>query len=105
VTDFVALQEVGHVLNDCLARGQIQGGVAQAIGWALLEECRWQDGAMANAQLTNYLIPTSDDLPPIRVAFVENPYPLGAQGAKGLGEPGLVATSPAIAARTRARFR
>ncbi|HEY6108168.1 MAG TPA: xanthine dehydrogenase family protein molybdopterin-binding subunit, partial [Gemmatimonadales bacterium] len=86
VTDFVALQEVGHVLNECLARGQIQGGVAQAIGWALLEECRWQDGAMANAQLTNYLIPTSDDLPPIRVAFVENPYPLGAQGAKGLGE-------------------
>ena len=86
VIDFVALQEVGHVLNECLARGQIQGGVAQAIGWALLEECRWQDGAMANAQLTNYLIPTSDDLPPIRVAFVENPYPLGAQGAKGLGE-------------------
>jgi CO/xanthine dehydrogenase Mo-binding subunit len=86
VTDFVALQEVGHVLNECLARGQIQGGVAQAIGWALLEECRWQDGAMANAQLTNYIIPTSDDLPPIRVAFVENPYPLGAQGAKGLGE-------------------
>jgi CO/xanthine dehydrogenase Mo-binding subunit len=86
VTDFVALQEVGHVLNECLARGQIQGGVAQAIGWALLEECRWQDGAMANAQLTNYIIPTSDDLPPIRVAFVENPYPFGADGAKGLGE-------------------
>jgi CO/xanthine dehydrogenase Mo-binding subunit len=86
VDDFVAVQEVGRVINPVLAAGQIEGGVAQAIGWALLEECRWQDGAMANAQLTNYLIPTSDDLPPIRVAFVENPYPLGAQGAKGLGE-------------------
>ena len=86
VTDFVALQEVGRVLNESLARGQVQGGVAQAIGWALLEECRWRDGAMANAQLTNYLIPTSDDLPPIRVAFVENRHPFGAQGAKGLGE-------------------
>src|SRR2546425_8300954 len=48
-----------------------QGGVAQGIGWALLEECRWKDGAMANAQLTNYLIPTTEDLPPIRVAFLE----------------------------------
>jgi CO/xanthine dehydrogenase Mo-binding subunit len=86
VTDFVALQEVGRVLNESLARGQVQGGVAQAIGWALLEECRWRDGAMANAQLTNYLIPTSDDLPPIRVAFVEHSHPFGAQGAKGLGE-------------------
>ncbi|HEX9704779.1 MAG TPA: xanthine dehydrogenase family protein molybdopterin-binding subunit, partial [Gemmatimonadales bacterium] len=83
VTDFVAVQEVGRVLNQTLARGQVQGGVVQGIGWALLEECRWADGAMANAQLTNYIIPTSDDVPPIRVAFLENPYPYGAQGAKG----------------------
>jgi CO/xanthine dehydrogenase Mo-binding subunit len=96
VTDFVALQEVGHVLNDGLARGQVQGGVAQAVGWALLEECRWQNGAMANGQLTNYIIPTSDDLPPIRVAFIENPYPFGAQGAKGLGELPMDGPAPAI---------
>jgi CO/xanthine dehydrogenase Mo-binding subunit len=96
VTDFVAVQEVGHVLHDRLARGQVQGGVAQAVGWALLEECRWKDGAMANAQLTNYIIPTSDDLPPIRVAFIENPYPLGAQGAKGLGELPMDGPAPAI---------
>lgn len=96
VTDFVALQEVGHVLNECLARGQVQGGVAQGIGWALLEECRWREGAMANAQLTNYLIPTSDDLPPIRVAFVENPYRYGARGAKGLGELPIDGPAPAI---------
>jgi CO/xanthine dehydrogenase Mo-binding subunit len=96
VTDFVAVQEVGHVLHEGLARGQVQGGVAQAVGWALLEECRWHEGAMANAQLTNYIIPTSDDLPPIRVAFIENPYPFGAQGAKGLGELPMDGPAPAI---------
>ncbi len=96
VLDFVAVQEIGKVLNQTLARGQVQGGVAQAIGWALLEECRWKDGAMANAQLTNYIIPTSDDLPPIRVAFLENPYPYGAQGAKGLGELPMDGPAPAV---------
>ncbi|MGH7538940.1 MAG: xanthine dehydrogenase family protein molybdopterin-binding subunit [Gemmatimonadales bacterium] len=96
VLDFVAVQEIGKVLHETMARGQVQGGVAQAIGWALLEECRWKDGAMANPQLTNYLIPTSDDLPPIRVEFLENPYPFGAQGAKGLGELPMDGPAPAI---------
>ena len=96
VLDFVAVQEIGKVLNETLARGQVQGGVAQALGWALLEECRWKDGAMANAQLTNYIIPTSDDLPPIRVAFLEHPYPYGAQGAKGLGELPMDGPAPAV---------
>jgi CO/xanthine dehydrogenase Mo-binding subunit len=96
VLDFVAVQDVGTVLNETLARGQVQGGVAQAVGWALLEECVWQDGAMANAQLTNYIIPTSDDLPPIRVFFLEHPYPFGARGAKGLGELPMDGPAPAI---------
>ncbi len=97
VLDYVAVQEVGRVLNDVLARGQIQGGVVQGIGWALLEEIRERDGAMINTQLTNYIIPTSGDVPPIRVEFVENPYPYGAQGAKGLGEFPLNGPAPAIA--------
>jgi CO/xanthine dehydrogenase Mo-binding subunit len=96
VIDFVAVQEVGKVLNPTLARGQVQGGVVQGIGWALMEECKWRDGAMANGQLTNYLIPTSDDVPPIRVAFLENPYPHGAGGAKGLGELPIDGPAPAI---------
>jgi len=97
VLDFVAVQEVGKVLNPTLARGQVQGGVVQGIGWALMEECKWRDGAMANNQLTNYLIPTSDDVPPIRVAFLENPYPHGAGGgAKGLGELPIDGPAPAI---------
>ncbi|HXF94466.1 MAG TPA: xanthine dehydrogenase family protein molybdopterin-binding subunit [Gemmatimonadales bacterium] len=96
VTDFVAVQEVGRVLNPTLARGQVQGGVAQGIGWALMEECQWKDGAMANARLTNYIIPTADDLPPIRVEFLEHPYPHGAQGAKGIGELPIDGPAPAV---------
>jgi CO/xanthine dehydrogenase Mo-binding subunit len=96
VLDFVAVQDAGRIINEALARGQIQGGVAQGIGWALLEECRWRDGAMANAQLTDYCIPTAADVPPIRVAFLETPYPFGAQGAIGLGELPLDGPAPAI---------
>jgi CO/xanthine dehydrogenase Mo-binding subunit len=96
VLDFVAVQEVGKVLNPTLARGQVQGGVVQGIGWALMEECKWRDGAMVNNQLTNYLIPTADDVPPVRVAFLENPYPHGAGGAKGLGELPIDGPGPAI---------
>lgn len=94
--DFVAVQEIGKVLNETLARGQIQGGVVQGIGWALMEECVWEDGAMKNAQLTNYVIPTSDDVPPIRVDFLETPYPHGAQGAKGIGELPMDGPAPAV---------
>ena len=97
VLDFVAVQEVGRVLNETLARGQIQGGVVQGIGWALMEECKWQDGALANNQLTNYIIPTSADVCPVRVEFLENPYPHGAQGAKGIGELPMDGPAPAVA--------
>ena len=97
VTDFVAVQEVGRVLNPTLARGQIQGGVVQGIGWALMEDCLWERGAMANGQLTNYVIPTSEDVPPIRVLFLENPFPHGAQGAKGIGELPIDGPAPAVA--------
>ena len=96
VIDFVAVQDVGTVLNPTLARGQVQGGVAQGIGWALMEECRWKDGAMENAELTNYIIPTSDDLPPLRVHFEETPWPGGPLGAKGLGELPIDGPAPAV---------
>ncbi len=97
VRDFVAVQEIGRVLHETLARGQIQGGVVQALGWALLEECKWRDGAMENAQLTNYIIPTTGDVPPIRVDFLEAPYPHGAGGAKGIGELPFDGVAPAVA--------
>jgi CO/xanthine dehydrogenase Mo-binding subunit len=96
VVDFVALQEVGRVLHPILAAGQIEGGVAQGIGFALYEKVGWQNGRMANGQMTNYIVPTSADLPPIRVYFEENPYAYGPGGAKGLGELPLDGPAPAI---------
>ncbi|MGH9722740.1 MAG: xanthine dehydrogenase family protein molybdopterin-binding subunit [Bryobacteraceae bacterium] len=96
VEDFVAVQEVGRVIHPVLAAGQIEGGVAQAIGYALYENVVWQDGRMANGQLTNYIIPTAADVPPIRVFFEERPYGHGPGGAKGIGELPMDGPAPAI---------
>jgi CO/xanthine dehydrogenase Mo-binding subunit len=96
VDDFVALQEVGKVLHPLLARGQVIGGVAQGIGFSLYEKVVWQNGRMQNAQMTNYIMPTSSDLPPIRVFFEELGNVHGAYGAKGIGELPMDGPAPAI---------
>jgi len=96
VEDFVALQEVGKVLHPVLAKGQIAGGVAQGIGFALYEKVVWQNGRMQNGQLTNYIMPTSADLPPIRIFFEEMGNVHGAYGAKGIGELPMDGPAPAI---------
>jgi CO/xanthine dehydrogenase Mo-binding subunit len=96
VDDFVALQEIGRVMNPVLARGQILGGVAQGIGFALYEKVEWRDGRMANSQMTNYIIPTSADLPAIRVFFEELGNRHGAFGAKGIGELPMDGPAPAV---------
>jgi len=96
VEDFVAVQEVGRVINPVLAAGQIEGGVAQGIGYALYEEVAWREGRMINNQMTNYIMPTSADLPRIRVYFEEIPYKHGPGGAKGIGELPIDGPAPAI---------
>jgi len=96
VDDFVALQEVGKVLHPLLARGQIIGGIAQAIGFSLYEKVVWQNGRMQNSQMTNYIMPTASDLPPIRVFFEELGNVYGAYGAKGIGELPMDGPAPAI---------
>jgi CO/xanthine dehydrogenase Mo-binding subunit len=96
VDDFVALQEVGKVLHPLLARGQIIGGIAQAIGFSLYEKVVWQNGRMQNNQMTNYIMPTASDLPPIRVFFEELGNVYGAYGAKGIGELPMDGPAPAI---------
>jgi CO/xanthine dehydrogenase Mo-binding subunit len=96
VDDFVALQEVGKVLHPLLARGQIIGGVAQGIGFALYEKVVWQNGRMQNGQMTNYIMPTAQDLPAIRVYFEELGNIHGAYGAKGIGELPMDGPAPAI---------
>jgi CO/xanthine dehydrogenase Mo-binding subunit len=98
VADFVAVQEVGRVIHPVLAAGQIEGGVAQSIGWALYERVAWREGRMVNSQMTNYIIPTAMDIPPIRVHFEETPYPHGPAGAKGIGELPMDGGAPAILA-------
>ena len=96
IDDFVALQEIGKVLHPILAAGQIEGGVAQGIGYALYEKVVWQEGRMINNQMTNYIMPTAEDLPPIRVFFEEVPYQYGPYGAKGIGELPMDGPAPAI---------
>ena len=96
VDNFVALQEVGKVLHPVLARGQIAGGVAQGIGYTLYEKVIWQNGLMQNGQMTNYIMPTSADVPPIGVFFEEMGNIHGAFGTKGIGELPMDGPAPAI---------
>jgi CO/xanthine dehydrogenase Mo-binding subunit len=98
---FTAVQEIGRALNPTLAAGQIEGGTAQGIGYALLEEVVMQDGRMANAQLTNYMVPTTMDAPRIDVAILERRYRHGPFGAKGVGELPFDGAAPAIANAAR----
>lgn len=92
VTAVHAAHDVGRAINPTQVEGQIHGGIAQGLGMALMEEYR----AGRTDNLHDYLIPTVGDLPPITVHLIEDPEPLGPWGAKGVGEPALVATAPAI---------
>jgi len=96
VEEFWAVQEVGRVLNPVLAGGQIEGGVAQGIGYALYEKVLLQNGHMVNNQMTNYIMPTAEDVPPIHVFFEEIPFRHGGYGAKGIGELPHDGPAPAI---------
>ena len=96
VEGFWAVQEVGRVLNPVLAGGQIEGGIAQGIGYALYEKVVLQNGHMINNQMTNYIMPTAEDVPPIHVSFVEIPFSHGGYGAKGIGELPHDGPAPAI---------
>ena len=91
-----AVQEFGRPIHPALARGQIEGGTAQGLGYALLENVVMRNGAMANAQLTNYVIPTTRDMPELDIVMMENPYPGGPFGAKGLGELPMDGPGPAV---------
>ena len=88
----VAAHDVGRAINPAQVEGQIHGGIAQGLGFALMEE--YLPGLTEN--LHDYLIPTIGDVPPIEVMLIEDAESLGPYGAKGVGEPGLVPTAPAI---------
>jgi len=96
VNHFYALQEAGKVIHPTLAAGQIEGGVAQGIGFAISEKIVWKDGTMINNQMTNYIMPTASDAPPIDVEFQELNFANGPFGAKGIGELPMDGPGPAI---------
>ncbi|MBE7637256.1 molybdopterin-dependent oxidoreductase [Sneathiella sp. P13V-1] len=92
VKNIVAAHDVGQAINPQQVEGQIHGGIAQGLGLALMEE--YIPGKTEN--LHDYLIPTFGDMPDIESILIEDPEPLGPYGAKGIGEPALVPTAPAI---------
>src|SRR3954466_2240936 len=93
---FLTVHEIGKAIHPMLATGQIEGGSAQGLGYALLEDVVMRDGRMANASLTNYIIPTTLDSPAMQVVMLENPYQHGPFGAKGVGEMPIDGPAPAV---------
>jgi len=96
VLNFVSAHDIGKAINPQQSEGQIQGGGLQGIGYALSENLVLKDGAMQNPSFTGYIIPTAMDAPCIKPVLVEEKYPKGPYGAKGLGEPPLIAAAPAV---------
>ena len=100
--EIATTQEVGKALNPMALEGQIHGGIAQGLGLALMEEIQVVDGLIRNASFTDYLMPTTLDMPPIRLQIFETPYAEGPYGATGVGEPPAIAATPAVVAALRA---
>jgi CO/xanthine dehydrogenase Mo-binding subunit len=95
-TKVTAVVEIGKAIHPGMAAGQVEGGTAQGLGYALLEDVVMRDGRMANATLTNYIIPTPLDTPPIQTVILERPYQHGPFGAKGVGEMPIDGPAPAV---------
>jgi CO/xanthine dehydrogenase Mo-binding subunit len=96
IIDVVAVNDAGKILNPVLAEGQAHGGTAMGIGFAIMEEIELNKGDIKNRNFSDYIIPTSMDVPNIKPYFVEADEVTGPYGAKGLGEPAMIPTAPAI---------
>jgi CO/xanthine dehydrogenase Mo-binding subunit len=90
------VHEIGKAIHPMLVAGQIEGGTAQGLGWALLEDVIMQDGRMANHTMTNYIVPTTLDTPEMDIVVLERPYKHGPFGAKGVGEMPIDGPAPAV---------
>lgn len=97
VLRIVAVQDVGLAINPLSIEGQIEGGVLQGVGYALMEEMRFEDGRIVNPHLEGYILPTAQDAVRVVPVLVEEPAPEGAYGVRGVGEPPIVCTLAAIA--------
>jgi CO/xanthine dehydrogenase Mo-binding subunit len=96
ILQITAVHDCGTAINPMFVEGQIEGGVAMGVGFGMLEEMVVKDGQVRNKQLTDYIVPTSLDVPPIVTSIVERAEATGPFGAKGIGEPSLLPTAPAI---------
>ena len=102
VVQVATAQDVGKALNPAALLGQIEGGIAQGVGLATMEEILLVDGKPRNPSFTDYLIPTALDMPEVVAAYVEEPEPDAPFGAKGVGEPPIISSTPAVVAAIRA---
>ena len=96
------VQDVGKILNPVAAVGQIEGGIMQGMGLAVMEELVVDDGVIKNPTFTDYLLPTFLDAPTIEARFIEEADHWGPFGAKGIGEPPTISSTPAVVAAIRA---
>jgi CO/xanthine dehydrogenase Mo-binding subunit len=102
VVEIATAQDVGRAINPQAVEGQIEGGIAQGLGLALMEELQVVDGEIRNASFTDYLIPTVLDMPPVSLDLLEVPDPEAPYGLRGVGEPPSISSTPAIVAAVRA---
>ena len=101
VVQIATAQDVGRALNPLSVVGQIEGGIAQGLGLAVMEELLQVGGVVKNPTFTDYLLPTFLDMPDVVISLVEEPDPLAPMGAKGVGEPPTISSTPAIVAAIR----
>ena len=102
VVQVATAQDVGKAINPAAVIGQLEGGIAQGLGLAVMEEVILKDGQVKNASFTDYLLPTFLDMPPVVADVIEHPHPDAPYGAKGVGEPPTISSTPAIVAAIRA---
>jgi xanthine dehydrogenase D subunit len=102
VVQVATTQDVGRILNPIQATGQVEGGIAQGVGLATMEQLVMDKGRVRNPSFTDYLIPTTLDAPSVVMSFIEDPEPGAPFGAKGIGEPPTISSTPAVVAAIRA---
>ncbi|MDQ6901324.1 MAG: molybdopterin-dependent oxidoreductase, partial [Candidatus Dormibacteraeota bacterium] len=102
VVELATAQDVGKAINPQAVEGQLEGGAAQGLGLAIMEQVVVKDGKILNPSFTDYLIPTILDMPPVRMQVLELGDPLSPYGLKGVGEPPAISSGPAVLAAIRA---
>ena len=102
VVELATAQDVGKAINPQAVEGQLEGGAAQGLGLAVMEEIQVKDGVIKNPSFTDYLLPTILDMPPVRMDILELGDPNSPYGLKGVGEPPTISSGPAILAAIRA---